>query len=114
MSPVMKIEKPYAYLFAALHLNEKCIPRFLKLLFFGMAQINKVTIVRNDRLHRKSKIFAILLKFANTLFCQWFCLPLPLIFSKEGKPGCPYLMCPQRCVFYTPCCTDMCSDILHE
>lgn len=88
----MKVQKGDPQLPAALHLVDKGITGLFKCIFSRMAQVDKVAVMGQNMLQNDTNTAAVFLKHLNTFFRQWFCMPLPLIFNKQGKcPGTDFL-----------------------
>ena len=97
----MKIESVEPELFATVHLFDKGVTTLLERFLIRRAEIDKVTIVR-EYLTRSEAIFrAATLKKSYTLFGEGRREPLSLVFSKQGKSGCPDIMCIEGSIFHS-------------
>src|SRR6056297_812445 len=114
MATGMKIDHLNPQLFTSLQFNKKRIAGFLKLSLFRMAQVDEITVVWNNGIHREPILRASLPEAFDIIYCKRLCFPLSLIFGEKGKTSRSDFMSPHRYIFHTSGCTHMCSNVFHS
>ncbi len=103
----MKIKHGNAKLPASLHFIYERTSGFLQGGLLRMTQVDQIGVMGKNPAWPESQITAICFKRIDVFAGQGFGLPLPLIFSKHCKTGCPDFPGIDRRVLNAACCTHM-------
>ena len=113
MAARVKIQQRDAELLAALHFVQKRRARLFQSIFFRMAEVDQVAVVRHDVFCAESAVFTILLEGLDAFFAQWLRPPLPLVFGEKRKSLRADLFGIDRGILDPTARAHMCSDVFH-
>ena len=113
MATRVEVDHEDAELFGSLEFVEESFAGLSEFVGVGMTEVDKVTVVWQDRLHRKAVFNATLFEEADGFFGEWRGGPAPLVFGKKCESGGTDFMGTDGGFFDSACCANVSSNVLH-
>ena len=114
MAARVEVDHKDAELFGSLELVEESFAGLPEFVGVGVAEVDEVAVVWQDRLHRKAVFNAALFEEADGFVGEWRGGPATLVFGEECESGGADFVGTDGGFFDSACSANVSSDVLHR